>query len=259
MSSYYKEYNEEPAPKRNQYLAVTVVAVLYVLLFVFFLTAGLKFQLPPPPEYGIELDMSGGGGGGSASSVTPNPRPTEPQPAAKPAESAKVSTQKVETTAKVVPAQAKATPTATKVQEAPAEPVVNQAALFKKKPGGSTGNGTGTGTGSGMGPGSGSGSGGGSGAGTGSGAGDFWLDGRPVVHKAYPEAPDNMNGIIVVEFRADKDGNVVYAKAGVKGTTISDVALWKKCEQAAKQSKFKAKNDALTEEKGTISYRFKKI
>ena len=96
----------------------------------------------------------------------------------------------------------------------------------------------------------------GSGSGSGVGTGDFWLDGRPVVYKVYPKASENTSGIVVVEFRADKEGNVKYAKAGARGTTINDNALWAECERAAKMSKFKEKKDAPDEQRGTIRYRF---
>lgn len=257
--AYFQENNTSPEEKRRQAIAIASAAGVYILLFVFFIVGGLKFQVPPPPEYGIELDMSGGGGGG-ASAESPKPQEAAPTPKATstPAATPKVSTQKVEQTAKVVPDQTNAKPTETKVQETPPQPQVNQAALFKKKTGGGTGSGTGvgSGTGSGNGPGSGSGSGGGIGSGSGQGEGDFWLDGRPVVKKAYPKARENTSGVIIVEFRADKEGNVIYAKAGARGTTINDAALWEECERAAKQSKFKAKADASAEERGTIRYRF---
>ncbi len=104
--------------------------------------------------------------------------------------------------------------------------------------------------------GTGSGSGSGIGSGIGAGTGNFWLDGRPVVYKAYPKYSEKASGIVVVEFRADKEGNVIYAKAGARGTTINDTTLWAECEKAAKKSKFKAKEDAPAEQRGTIRYRF---
>lgn len=257
--AYFQENDTRPEEKRRQTIAVVSALGVYVLLFVFFIVGGLKFQVPPPPEYGIELDMSGGGGGG-ASAESPRPQEAEPTPKAtpQPATTPKVSTQKTEQTAKVVPDQTNAKPSETKVQETTPQPQVNQAALFKKKLGGATsgGNGGGSGIGSGNGPGSGSGYGGGNGKGNGKGEGDFWLDGRPVVHKEFPKAPENVSGKIIVEFRADREGNVIYAKAGVRGTTINDAALWAECESAAKRSKFKSKSDAAAEEKGTITYKF---
>ncbi len=235
------------------------VVCIYLLLFIFFRTCGLKHMVPPPPEYGIELDMSGGGGGGA--SVAEN-RPSDAAPSSQPtpralASAPRVSTQRTEATPKVTADQPK-TNTTTQPEQTATQPTVNENALFKKKKGGSTGTGTGSGTGqgSGEGPGSGSGSGGGVGSGSGAGQGEFYLDGRPVVYKAYPKARENTDGLVIVEFRADKEGNVIYAKAGVRGTTINDSELWAECERAAKMSKFKAKDDAPAEQRGTIRYKF---
>ena len=259
MANYRTYDHETPDEQRNRMVAIVVVVAVYLLLFLFFIAAGLKHQVPPPPEYGIELDMSGGGGGGA--SVAEN-RPSDAAPAAQPTPrtqtaAPRVSTQRTEATPKVTADQPKTT-TTSPTTPAETQPAVNENALFKKKTGGSSGSGTGSGSGqgSGTGAGSGTGSGGGTGAGTGAGIGDFWLDGRPVVTKAYPKARDNTSGLVIVEFRADPEGDVVYAKAGVRGTTINDAELWAECERAAKLSKFKAKEDAVSEQKGTIRYRF---
>ena len=256
----YRTYDyETPEERRYRMVAAVVVVVVYLLLFLFFIAAGLKHQVPPPPEYGIELDMSGGGGGGSAQvSNTRSDQPANTSPApSQPKAAPRVSTQRTEATPKVTTDQPKTNTTA-QAEPTVTQPTVNENALFKKKKGGSTGSGSGSGTGqgSGEGPGSGSGSGGGVGSGSGQGTGDFWLDGRPVVFKAYPKGGENISGWVIVEFRADKDGNVIYAKAGVRGTTINDSELWAECERAAKLSKFKAKDDAPAEQRGTIRYRF---
>lgn len=235
--------------KRNRLMAIITVVIVYALMLVCFLFLGLSYQVPPPPEYGIEVDMSGGGGGGSSGSIasTTTTQTVTSQPAQK------IATQKTETTTAVP--SGKESNVQPKTEPVP---TVNENALFKSraKQGGGEGSGQGSGTGSGIGPGSGSGSGGGSGAGYGSGDGDFWLDGRPVIKKAFPKSKTNLEGLVVVEFRADKSGNDIYAKAGIKGTTISDVDIWKECERAAKESKFKAKADASAEERGIIRYRF---
>ena len=138
----------------------------------------------------------------------------------------------------------------TTTQDVAEEQVVNKNALFPGKRNTNTSTGNGTGTSSGTGTGTGSGSGGGI------GNGDFYLDGRPVVRKAFPKSKNNLEGVVKVEFSVDREGNVVYAKAGFEGTTITDSQVWEECETAARQSKFKAKSDAQTEEKGIITYRF---
>ncbi|MDR1459647.1 MAG: energy transducer TonB, partial [Bacteroidales bacterium] len=146
-------------------------------------------------------------------------------------------------------------PTQTDAEERDETPVVNPNALFRRN---ATAGGGGSGTGEGSGSGSGSGTGSGSNFGSGSGneGGDFFLNGRPVINKAFPKAKNNLEGVVRVEFRADKEGNVVYAKAGGRGTNIHDPQILEECKQAAMRSKFKAKSDAQAEEIGIITYRF---
>ena len=261
--------DSENDKKRNKVIALVTTVILHGLLLICFVFMGLTYQVPPPPEYGIEIDMGGGGGGGG------NPKNTHrTTTASNPVASENISTQNIEesvalnTTTKptVKPTQQQTAPVEqSKVEEAP---TVNQNALFRRNTtqsgeggsgggsGGGTGTGYGTGTGSGTGSGSGSGSGGGVGSGMGDGNGDFFLNGRPVVNKAFPKTKNNLEGIVKVDFRADRDGNVVYAKAGGRGTNINDPQIWEECEKAAKLSKFKAKSDAQIEEKGVITYRF---
>ena len=104
-----------------------------------------------------------------------------------------------------------------------------------------------------MGEGSGKGSGG---EGGGSGVA-FSLAGRGPKSLPEPTATSSENGSIVVEIRVDQEGNVVFAKAVWKGTTLTDTNLWRRCEQAAKKSKFTAKPDAPELQPGKITYIFR--
>jgi hypothetical protein len=250
---------EENRPKRNKVIAWITTLVLHGLLLICFVFMGLTHQIPPPPEYGIEVDMGGGGGGSKAQ--TANPIPAEPAPASPQRDH--LSTQDVEESTPInATRQTPTHPTRTQTQPTPTEttpvneaPAVNPNALFRRNAA-QGGGGSGTGNGSGTGSGSGTGIGSNSGNGAGNYGGDFFLDGRPVINKAFPTAKNNIEGVVKVDFRADRDGAVVYAKAGGRGTTINDSQIWEECEKAAKRSKFKAKSDAQVEEKGVITYRF---
>lgn len=181
---------------------------------------------------------------------------------------------------------------AKKVKKAP-DPVVNQQALYKgksQKPGNNqgttgkpgdqgnpngtaqsniykgngsgSGSGSGTGTGSGSGSGSGTGSGSGIGSGTGSGTGsgvdNYSLEGRNPKSLLKPSYNSEDQGKVVVTIWVNKEGKVIKALAGGKGTSTSDQKLWKMAEDAAKRSTFTAKSDAAEEQKGTITYKFVK-
>jgi outer membrane biosynthesis protein TonB len=168
---------------------------------------------------------------------------------------------------------------------APVQPVVNPNALYKKKsnndgttgkPGnqgredgktgsgnyGGTGTGKGTGDGSGTGSGSGSGSGSGTGSGTGGGAGSgisFDLGGRTARSFGKPFYNSPEQGKIVVSIKVNKQGKVTYAAAGAKGTDISEISLRQQAESAALKTVFVPDANAPDEQRGTITYNFRKV
>jgi len=77
--------------------------------------------------------------------------------------------------------------------------------------------------------------------------------------KSIPIPPNNTAeiGYIVVSIKVDRNGKVTWAKAGVKGTTISDLELQNLVERYARQAEF---NPATTEtpeiQMGSITYKF---
>ena len=231
-------------------LIVSIVA--HGLLILCLLLMGLRYPDPPPPELGVEMDM------GEFSDVG-----TDSEHAAEggedlSSESSYANDDNNELTqqSEDVPLTSKKTPSPTKNKKKPKDNVkpqseetkIDQNALFtkgrvKKGSGGSTGVGEGSGKGSG-------GEGGGSGI-------SFSLAGRGSKSLPLPTATSPENGSIVVEIRVDQEGNVVFAKAVWKGTTLTDTNLWRRCEQAAKKSKFTAKPDAPELQPGKITYIFR--
>ena len=231
-------------------LIVSIVA--HGLLILCLLLMGLRYPDPPPPELGVEMDM------GEFSDVG-----TDSEHAAEggedlSSESSYANDDNNELTqqSEDVPLVSKKTPSPTKNKKKPKDNVkpqseetkIDQNALFtkgkvKKGSGGSTGVGEGSGKGSG---------------GEGEGCGiAFSLAGRGSKSLPEPTATSSENGSIVVEIRVDQEGYVVSAKVKMKGTTLWDTNLWRRCEQAAKNSKFTAKPDALELQPGTITYIFR--
>ena len=140
-----------------------------------------------------------------------------------------------------------------------AKPTVNQNALYKGK----TNNGTGEGDGTGSTPGN---QGKTTGTtltnnynGTGSGNGGN-LTGMPSRNfTSKPNVTDNSRrvGKVVVDIRVDKNGNVVYARAGGRGTTITDANLLQKCEDAVLNSKLNSLENAPDLQVGNVVFVFK--
>jgi hypothetical protein len=60
-----------------------------------------------------------------------------------------------------------------------------------------------------------------------------------------------------VDIRVDKNGNVVYARAGARGTTISDANLLDKCEDAVKRARLNSLDSAPETQQGTVVFVFK--
>ncbi len=93
----------------------------------------------------------------------------------------------------------------------------------------------------------------------GPGGGDgvsFSLTGRS--HRSLPAPPKihKSEGKVVVEVTVDQDGNVVSARPGVKGTTLSDESLWKVAKEAALKATFDVNKNAPALQQGTITYYF---
>lgn len=74
-----------------------------------------------------------------------------------------------------------------------------------------------------------------------------------------PQIQDNgqSSGRIAVEIRVDKNGEVVYARAGAKGTTLSDLNLWRKCEQAVMGARLNRLESAPDVQIGVVMFNFK--
>lgn len=161
-------------------------------------------------------------------------------------------------------------------------PTVNPMALYKKKGSGdgitgksgdqgkSNGNpnstnyngngGNGSGNGSGTGNGNGSGNGVGWTSGTGvskDGAVAYKLKDRKA--RNFPKisiARLNQKETVVVTIRVNREGKVIMAESGAKGTTTSDTYLRNIAEDAAKKITFDAKSDAPEIQVGTITVNF---
>jgi len=114
--------------------------------------------------------------------------------------------------------------------------------------GGGTGGGHGTGNGSGVGAGSGSGTGGGNG---------YSLSGRKATSRPTPQNNCNEAGTIVVRVTVDRNGNVINALPGIKGSTNSSSCLKNIAKDAAMRTKWEPKASASAEQIGSIVYNFK--
>lgn len=91
------------------------------------------------------------------------------------------------------------------------------------------------------------------------GAGDgisYSLGGRGALSLYKPAYESREQGRVVVSIRVDRQGNVVSASPGARGTNVSDQRLWEAAKDAALRSRFAPDASAPDNQTGTITYNF---
>lgn len=93
----------------------------------------------------------------------------------------------------------------------------------------------------------------------GSGDGDIGLSIQNRGWAVPPNIEDNgqQAGVVMVEVRVARDGRITFARVSLKGTTLTDKALWDKCERAVRSARFNEIERAPREQRGLIPFRFK--
>lgn len=80
---------------------------------------------------------------------------------------------------------------------------------------------------------------------------------RKVLVKPTPEYNCNEEGKIIVKITVNKKGEVIYAKAGMKGTTNYSKCLLESCEKAALNTIYAPDDNATDNQIGSIEYNFR--
>ena len=88
------------------------------------------------------------------------------------------------------------------------------------------------------------------------GDGNYQLGGRKALSKPKRVQECNEAGIVVVSIEVDRQGNVVKATPGVRGTTNNSKCLLDPAKAAALATRFNADSDAPSRQIGKIIYRF---
>lgn len=233
--------------KKRRLISGVITLVFYLLVFVLLSFLGLPYQDPPPAERGVEISAGDLTDTGDAlAGVTGGDVAQERESNFSPKDADNIATQNTEDS----PITSKPTKTRENKKQ-PKTPTVENDAMFPGKKGA---RGKGQGSGSGFGQGE-NGIGGGGNGSNASGSG-YSLNGRTAKSLPKPETNKKETGNVVVMIEVNPEGVVIRATAGVKGTTLMDSNIWRKCEQAAKKAKFSAKEDAPEKQRGTITYHF---
>ncbi len=85
---------------------------------------------------------------------------------------------------------------------------------------------------------------------------NYNLSGRNALSKPIKKPDCQEEGIVVVSIEVDKNGRVIKAVPGVKGTTNSAKCLLKPAKEAALKTTWNADGNAPSKQKGTIIYKF---
>ena len=89
-----------------------------------------------------------------------------------------------------------------------------------------------------------------------SGDPNYNLAGREALLKPKEQPNCEEEGIVVVSIEVDKEGKVIKAVSGVKGTTNTANCLLKPAREAALKTTWNADPNSPTKQKGTIIYKF---
>lgn len=247
---------------RDKKKALVGTIMFHLLLLLCFIFMGLKYQNPPPSEEGITINFGYddfGSGETEPSIEQPNETSTEPVESV-----SDVNTQDLEEVSifKEKPKETQEETKEVKKEENKEEKeevkkVVNTKALYAGKKNNSNSQGISQGN-------SNQGNENGNpeansytGGGNGYDGIAFNLGGRTISEVKTPIYESQIQGKVVVTIRVNKNGKVISAKPGAKGTNTTDNYLYSRAKEAALKTTFNPKADAPDVQIGTIIYHFK--
>lgn len=266
----------EQEKKKIDNKALIGTVIFHVAVLVAFIFFGLSTPLPLPEEEGVMVNFGFSDQGmGQRQPLVSSPPPPQPQPTQTPQASEDIATQDTDPSVAIPTSPSNQTRPVTNTRpdqqppqpettqptpepEPEPQPVVNPNALFPGRDQQTTANQNQGQTGQPGNQGSPQGTPDGTatnGGGQGNGI-EFSLSGRRANHLPLPEYTTQSQGRVVVAITVNRNGQVVRARAGERGTTTSDRVLWAAAEAAAMRARFDVKNDAPHEQTGTITYNF---
>ena len=223
---------------------------------------GLTYQIPPPPEEGITINFGYqdfGSGSEQAEQIVEKQEITPQEIVKNNPVVEDISTQDIEETPTTkLKEQLEKPKEVNKIEEKKPEPVVNTKALY---PGKKQNNSNSQGISEGQGD---QGSQDGdpnsnayTGGGTGTNGIAYQLGGRTIAEIKKPNYDSQQQGKVVVTIRVDRNGKVISATPGAKGSTTTNAYLYSKAKEAALKTTFEANTTAPEIQVGTIIYNFK--
>ncbi len=244
---------------KNKQNAIIGTILFHILLLLCFIFMGLTYQIPPPPEEGITINFGYQDFGSGSEQpepiieeeITPqklNNRFVE-----------EITTQDIEEiTISKSKDQIKKSEEVKKTEDKKPEPVVNIKALYTgKKQNNSISQGIGEEQGDqGIKDGN-QNSNTYNGESNGTNGIAYQLGDRTIAEITKPIYDSQQQGKVVVTIRVNRNGNVISASPGAKGSTTTSLYLYAKAKEAALKTTFEANSKAPEIQVGTIIYNFK--
>ena len=249
-------------PTKNRRKAIIGTVLFHIALLLCFIFMGLTYQIPPPPEEGITINFGYqdfGSGSEQAEQIVEEQEITPQEIVNNNPVVEDISTQDIEETPTTkLKEQPEKPKEVKKIQEKKPEPAVNTKALY---PGKKQNNSNSQGISEGQGD---QGSQDGdpnsnayTGGGTGTNGIAYQLGGRTIAEIKKPNYDSQQQGKVVVTIRVDRNGKVISATPGAKGSTTTNAYLYSKAKEAALKTTFEANTTAPEIQVGTIIYNFK--
>ena len=249
-------------PTKNRRKAIIGTVLFHIGLLLCFIFMGLTYQIPPPPEEGITINFGYqdfGSGSEQLEQIVEEQEITPQEIVNNNPVVEDISTQDIEETPTTkLKEQLEKPKEENKTEEKKPEPVVNTKALY---PGKKQNNSNSQGISEGQGD---QGSQDGdpnsnayTGGGTGTNGIAYQLGGRTIAEIKKPNYDSQQQGKVVVTIRVDRNGKVISATPGAKGSTTTNAYLYSKAKEAALKTTFEANTTAPEIQVGTIIYNFK--
>ena len=249
-------------PTKNRRKAIIGTVLFHIGLLLCFIFMGLTYQIPPPPEEGITINFGYqdfGSGSEQVEQIVEEQEITPQEIVNNNPVVEDISTQDIEETPTTkLKEQLEKPKEVNKIEEKKPEPVVNTKALY---PGKKQNNSNSQGISEGQGD---QGSQDGdpnsnayTGGGTGTNGIAYQLGGRTIAEIKKPNYDSQQQGKVVVTIRVDRNGKVISATPGAKGSTTTNAYLYSKAKEAALKTTFEANTTAPEIQVGTIIYNFK--
>ena len=249
-------------PTKNRRKAIIGTVLFHIGLLLCFIFMGLTYQIPPPPEEGITINFGYqdfGSGSEQLEQIVEEQEITPQEIVNNNPVVEDISTQDIkETPTTILKEQLEKPEEVNKIEQKKPEPVVNTKALY---PGKKQNNSNSQGISEGQGD---QGSQDGdpnsnayTGGGTGTNGIAYQLGGRTIAEIKKPNYDSQQQGKVVVTIRVDRNGKVISATPGAKGSTTTNAYLYSKAKEAALKTTFEANTTAPEIQVGTIIYNFK--